>query len=466
MSGSFTSESPRRRLPGAGLVRRRERAELEDLRQAARQWSEKLERVRLAPAETESSHENGEPEYEEHLRQWERLERLLAEKEAELRALRGAAAGRELDLQREHSAESRRQREEIASLKKRLAEAETSSGAAREEELREVKRLAYERESELRRTSAQKLSETEKDAERRISALREQREADNRSLVERHAREKARREEELQSLRLRRLSEGRVYESRIEELARERAEERTSLEEAVAKLREKHEAERARLRERIESLEEALDEQESITVGLLGELGYLHGQDHTSQNPELSGRWRPAGELEAAHQPDSQNGIRESLWEALRELRQAATPGDLIRDGLAAFNESEHARVMGAVCKSLGEPSVYAALEEQHGGGTTAITLLWTGAAWRRYVVEPRAEGGRMCTSPRTAKTTTIPRPRSPVPTPGSTREDYWPSVSVPSEESPIVVPRPVASRSNFARSRASLLRATRTLWA
>lgn len=362
------------------LARRRERAELEGLRQAARRWSRELERLREGYEESRDSPAKPQirGEREEH------LERALAERDAELRALRGAAANRELDLQREHDAEARRQHEEIASLKKRLGEAESGSGGARDDELREVKRLAYERERELRRAHAEKLSESEQKAERSISALRAQREADNRSLIERHAAEKARRDEELESLRLRRLSEARVYGGRIDELARERAEERTSLEEAVAKLREKHEAERARLQERVESLEETLEEQESITVGLLGELGYVHRPDRSPELPEAP---PPRGELEIANQ----EGPGKRIHEALRELRGIAAPGNLLREGLALFNETEHVKVVGAISKSLGEPEVYAALETHSGSETPVITLIWPDMGWRRYVSEPRS---------------------------------------------------------------------------
>lgn len=367
-------------FPFPGLARRRERAELETLRQALRRWSGELERLR---ADYEESRETRTEPAAKGERE-ERLERALAEREAELKALRGAAANRELDLQREHDAEARRQREEIASLKQRLEVAESASGGAHDEELREVKRRAYERERDLRRTHAEKISEIEAAAERRVSALRAQREADNRSMIQRHAAEKARREEELESLRLRRLSEARVYSSRIEELALERARERTSLEEAVAKLREKHEAERARLQERVESLEEALEEQESITVGLLGELGYVHrpgGSQRLPQPPES-----PGG-LEVSAQGDSGSKI----YEALRELRGVAAPGNLLREALALFNETEHAKVVEAISKSLGEPAVYAALETRNGVETPAITLLWPGVGWRRYVSEPRS---------------------------------------------------------------------------
>lgn len=256
--------------------------------------------------------------------------------------------------------------------------------------MRQVKRRAYERERELQRAHAEKLSETESASERRISALRAQREADNRSLIDRHAAEKARRDQELESLRLRRLSEARAYGGRIEELARERAGERTSLEEAVAKLREKHEAERARLQERVESLEEALEEQESITVGLLGELGYIQRPAGLAAPPKD----RSSGsELEVASDSVSGNG-KGKIDRALRELRGVAASGNLLRESLALFNATEHAKVVEAISKSLGEPEVYAVLEsrgESVPARTPAITLVWPGVGWRRYVSEPRS---------------------------------------------------------------------------
>lgn len=365
---------------GSGLARRPlpvgrgRRRELEALRRAADRWDAELERLRegyeaLRESRADSS---ARAEY---------LERALAEREAELRALRSAAADRELDLQRDHESETRRQQEEIQELERRLREAE--SGGRREEELREVKRLAYGRERELRRSHAEKLSEVEREAGRRLAALQAQREADNRSLVERHAAERARREEELESLRLRRQSEARAYGERIEELARERAGERTSLEEAVARLREKHEAERARLGERIADLEETLEEQEAITVELLEELGYARGPERRGE-AALS-----TGEIEAA---DGEGDFADDIRGALNGLRRLTDPGDRLREGLALFNETEHLKVVGAITKSLGEPEVHAALET-HGGTVESpvITLVWAGVGWRRYVCEPRA---------------------------------------------------------------------------
>jgi len=368
-SHGLPEEAPApRRARGSARGFRQQRGELEPFRRETSRWRAELARLRGICESLREPESEGE------------LERKLAEKDAELRVLREVAAGRELDLQRVHAEESRRQLEEIATLERRLEERD--SGSSRNEELREAKRLAYERERELRRAHAEKLSEVEEEAGRRISALQAQRAADNRSLAERHADQKARQEEELESLRLRRLSEFRVYGSRIEELVRERAEERTSLEEAVARLREKHEAERARLQERVDGLEEALEEQETITVGLLGELGYVYGPERTREQSE------PGTELEVSVKV-SETGIRE----ALRELRGQAAPANLLREGLALFNDTEHPKVVEAISKSLGEPEVYAVLEAVTGdAGTPVITLVWPGMGWRRYVSEPRSE--------------------------------------------------------------------------
>jgi chromosome segregation ATPase len=370
------------------MIRVADQAGLEALVELARRWSEELERLRQLHEDLRDSQTSQSAKAAASARaREEQLRRALEGRDGDLRALRVAAAARELDLQKEHDAESRRQGEEIASLKKQLEEAESASGDARDEETREVKRHAYERERELRRSHAEKLSETEKEADRRVSALRAQRESDNRSLIDLHTAEKARREEELLDLRLRQNAEYRAYSGRIEELARERSEERTSLEEAVAKLREKHEAERARLREHIERLEEDLEEQESISVALLGELGYLHEK---SPEPKLSEASGETGEIELAYR----RSPGERVLQALRELNEPTSPTDLLREGIALFNETEHVKVIEAVSKSLGEPGIYAE-PESHGynAGTPVITFLWAGMGWRRYVAEPRGSG-------------------------------------------------------------------------
>ena len=343
--------------------RRRERAELEALRRAVSRWAAELDLLHEEHAAIAS--ESGERE---------RLENELRQKESELRALRGSAAERDLTLQREHATELQREREKNRELQQRLEAAE--SGGRREEEIREIKRASHERERELHRTHAERLRATEQEAQRRVSALQAQREADNRTLIQRHAEERATRDEQLHSLKLRRDAEARAYGERIEELAHDRTSERTSLEEAVAKLREKHEAERSRLQERIDELEELLREQEEITVELLEDLGYT--RDSALPRPSS------ATEIEV-----SRDGSPEDVRRALHGLRQLSEPGNRLRAGLSLFNETEHLRVVGAICKSLGEPRIYAALQDHGGLYSPTLTFVWPTMGWRRYVTEP-----------------------------------------------------------------------------
>lgn len=347
----------------SGLRRRRSRAELESLRRAVSRWVAELDLLHEENATTTS--ESGERE---------RLENELRQKESELRALRGSAAERDLALQREHAAELQREREKNRELQKKLEVSE--SGSRREEEMREIKRASQERERELHRTHAERLRATEQEAQRRVSALQAQREADNRTLIERHAEERATRDEQLHSLKLRRDAEARAYGERIEELAHDRTSERTSLEEAVAKLREKHEAERSRLQERIDELEELLREQEEITVELLQELGY-------TRDPAAPRKPSDKTEIEVSR------GSPEEVRRALSGLRQLSEPGNRLRAGLSLFNETEHLRVVGAICKSLGEPRIYAALQEHGGLHSPTLVFVWPAMGWRRYVTEP-----------------------------------------------------------------------------
>lgn len=300
---------------------------------------------------------------------------------AELESLKRAASrwAVELDFLHEENAitspeSEEREREKNRRLQQRLEAAE--SGSRREEEIREIKRASHERERELHRAHAERLRAAEQEAQRRVSALQAQREADNRTLIERQAEERAKRDEQLHSLKLRREAEARAYGERIEELARDRTSERTSLEEAVARLREKHEAEHSRLQERIGELEELLREQEEITVELLRELGYTREAAHQ----------RPASTTEIEI---SSNGSPADVRRALSGLRQLSEPGDRLRAGLMLFNETEHLRVIGAICKSLGEPRIYAALEDHGGLHSPTLTFVWPYMGWRRYVTEP-----------------------------------------------------------------------------
>ena len=124
-------------------------------------------------------------EVEERRRELERLlredfERRYAEErraaderqEAALHALRNAAAGRELELQRDYQAVVETQQAEIEALREQVERQAREAKEARQNELRKVKSQAESRERELRRTQASKLSETSDAAERRVASSR------------------------------------------------------------------------------------------------------------------------------------------------------------------------------------------------------------------------------------------------------------------------------------------------------
>jgi hypothetical protein len=75
--------------------------------------------------------------------------------------------------------------------------------------------------------------------------------------------------------------------------------------------------------------------------------------------------------------------------EAAREdLRRLSDPERRLREALALFNESEHARAVASISRSFGLPKVHAGLEGGASGKPT-LTLLWDDVAWRRYVSDP-----------------------------------------------------------------------------
>lgn len=348
----------------------------EPLQEAASRWAETLALLYKELDDDESGNEDRE-----------RLRGELEQRDAELRALRGFIAERDLALRRERDGqemELERAREKTRELERRLAAAEQSHH--RDEEIREIKRGSHERERELRRTYAERLSATEQDARRRISAIRDQREADNRALLQRQAEERADKDEQVHSLRLRREAEARAYSQRIEELVSQRSTERTSLEEAVAKLREKHEAERSRLQERVEELEEYLEEQEAITVELLRELGYhRYPGSSASRALPVSERGADGGaSSDKVVRDEDPGGIRGSITGP----RSLSDTGNRLREGLSLFNETEHLPVVVAIRKSLGDPEVYAGLQDNGGTSVPAITFVWPGMGWRRYVAD------------------------------------------------------------------------------
>ena len=78
----------------------------------------------------------------------------------------------------------------------------------------------------------------------------------------------------------------------------------------------------------------------------------------------------------------------EELRNALESLDRFSDPERRLREGIALFNESEHARTVASISKAFGLPRVHAALDGTTPGKPT-LTFLWNDMAWRRYVSDP-----------------------------------------------------------------------------
>lgn len=346
-----------------------------------------------------------------------------------LRALKDAAAGRELELQDDYQAVVKTQQTELESLRAELNSRGLRVEEARKEERTEVKALAESRERELRRTQATRLAETREAAERRVEALQAQREADNRALRASHAEEisalrrgneemllaeDGRRkseawalEERLHEADLRLETERRVYGARMKELETTRLSEKAALEWEQETAVERLRAEISTNEDRITELEEAREEG-SWPPEISSRPGQLSVvPDDDAESPSENVEEAPTVEAEEAEARKvlAEERIRDlearlvaATQEAERnaEERDRATeglgrfsePGRRLRDGLALFNESEHARVVASISRSFGLPRVHAGLDEGATGKPT-LTLLWGDVAWRRYVSDP-----------------------------------------------------------------------------
>jgi hypothetical protein len=78
----------------------------------------------------------------------------------------------------------------------------------------------------------------------------------------------------------------------------------------------------------------------------------------------------------------------EELQKALESLRHLSEPEHRLRDGLALFNTSEHARAVASISRALGLPRVHAGLAGDP-PGKPVLTFVWGDMAWRRYVSDP-----------------------------------------------------------------------------
>ena len=425
----------------------RHRAEIEALRTSSEQWEEKL---REGYQEQEERHrlelEAIRLETEAHKSEFERqvradYEKRLADdiraaeerKESALQALSNAAAGRELELQQDYQAVIETQQAEIEALRQEIEVRTQEAEERRKKELRDVKALAEARERESKRAHAVRLAEAEESAERRLTAIQAQREADNQALRARHAEEVARSrreyeehlaaederrkfetwalEERLAEARIQRDTEHRSYTARLKELEAARLAQKTTADEELQRVVERYGEEISSLEDRIAALEDELRESEEIRAGLENEIEQLRtrsekGEPVASVSPrggeEADGESRlkeldaarvlaeeRAADLEARLREAEEESRRnaEELEKVRKRLDRLSDPGRRVREGIALFNASEHARTVASISKALGLPRVHAGLDE--GQEKPVLTFAWSDMAWRSYVSDP-----------------------------------------------------------------------------
>jgi chromosome segregation ATPase len=425
----------------------RHRAEMEALKLQSEQWEEKLregyteleERHKAEVAELRRAAEEGRAEVERELRA--EFEKRLADEQLEaakrqevaLQTLRSAAAGRELQMQKDYKTTIESREEQIETLRRELEERSQEAEKKLRAELREVKRHAQARENDLRRAQAGKVSEANVAAEKRIAALQAQREADNKALMARHAeaiaslrreyeerlatedeRRKAEAwglEERLNGLRIQGETEVETYKARLVELEAERLSHKREAQEDLERASRGFGEEIARLESRIAELEEELDESEALRASLLIEYEELNdrlesgeGRRSVPQSAEdfngEDGRYRELdaerllAEERAQALEDQLRATREEARETAEELartreslRRLADPEHRLRAGIELFNNSQHTRTVASISKGLGLPHVHAGTDGEP--GKPVITFIWGDISWRRYVADP-----------------------------------------------------------------------------
>jgi DNA repair exonuclease SbcCD ATPase subunit len=404
--------------------------EIEALKNASEHWEEQL---RSSYQEQEARHaaelESARSAAAERERALERslsedFERRLAEERATsddrqtaaVQALRSAAAERELELQ--NVVET--QQEEIVSLRDELDAARRSSEERRKEDLRRIKALAEGRENDLRKTHATRLAEAKESADNR--ALRARHEEETARLRREHekrlAAEDERRksetwalDERLREAALQRETEMRAYTARLKKLEAARLSQKSSSQEDLERVVERFGAEISDFENRIAELEGALEESEARRNELETLLGEIRADGEESSiittGPDRAADGdpnRPLEDVEAqnilaeknvedleaklseAREESRRNA--EELQRALESLNRLSDPARRLREGIALFNESEHARTVASISKAFGLPRVHAALDDTPPGRPT-LTFLWGDMAWRRYVSDP-----------------------------------------------------------------------------
>jgi chromosome segregation ATPase len=423
----------------------RYREEIEALKNASEHWEEQLrtgyqEQEARHAAELETARkENAEREINLERSLTDDFERRLAEEssnsevrhKAAMQTLRNTAAARELELQKDYQAVVERQQGELEALREELESSRESLEERRKRELREIKALTERRENDLRKTHAARLAEAKESAEKRISALQAQREADNRALQARHAeeagqlrRENAQRlavederrkaetwalEERLREATIQRETELRAYTTRLKELEAARLTQKSVAAEDLEQVVGRYGAEISAYENRITELEETLRGSEASRSALETLLNDLRAEGPPARSPV--GASEPDDEhrrrmedieaqkilaeekvqdlearLEASREESRRNA--EALRNALENLDRLSDPERRLREGIALFNESEHASTVASISRAFGLPKVHVALGDGTPGKPT-LTFLWDDMAWRRYVSDP-----------------------------------------------------------------------------
>lgn len=430
----------------------RYKEEIAALKNASENWEERLrtgyqeqeERHAAELEATRTGNEESEQDLERSLKEefGQRLDGERSETEGRHReavqALRNAAATRELELQRDYEAVVERQQRELESLRGELESSRLALEERRKKELRELKALTERRENDLKRAHSGRLSEAKASTDKRVASIQAQREADNRALRARHAQEttRLRRENEerltaederrkaetwalderLREATLRREAELRAYTARLEELEAARLTQKSAATEDLERVVARFGVEISGFERRVAELEAALQESEARRQDLDTVLGEVRSGDEGPSgtsgtvalpdgagDPEDEPRERldnveaekiladeKVQDLEARLREAREESRRnaEDLQKALESLDRISAPERRLREGIALFNESDHARTVASISKSFGLPKVQAALDEGTPGKPT-LTFLWGDVAWRRYVSDP-----------------------------------------------------------------------------
>ena len=321
-----------------------------------------------------------------------------------MQTLRNAAAGRELELQRDYQAVVERQQGEIESLREELESSRRNGGEAQG-----GAQGGQGADGETRARSEEDARGQARRGERGVGqegrALQAQREADNRALRARHAEETARLGASTRSgsrprtsagrprpgrsksgcgkHRVQRETELRAYTARLKELEAARLAQKSSAKEDLERVVERFGAEISALENRITELQEALEEADAAgeleafrrdpagDEELSGPAGIARNRRRTSRKDLLTNstrrRYSPrrGPRISRRGSRGERGGPPQRLRaeEAPGKPRALADPERRLREGIALFNASEHASTVASISKAFGLPRVHAATD-------------------------------------------------------------------------------------------------------